>query len=116
MRTKTVDSMLPTSHLPSDSKSAEPATQDIDWHVLVSRMIHPTKVATIEALSWIGQPLSASQLVAVFDREKDYLSLVSYHVRRLLEAGVLEIVEERQVRGTVEKLFFFRTEMENDGS
>ena len=30
-----------------------------DWEALVPLVIHPLKVAILEALEWIGQPLSA---------------------------------------------------------
>jgi hypothetical protein len=53
-----------------------------DWMSLVPRVVHPLKVAIVEALLWIDQPLSASDLSKVFDREFS-LGLVSYHLKEL---------------------------------
>lgn len=76
-----------------------------DWEALVPLVIHPLKVAILEALEWIGQPLSASDLTKVFDDEEIYLSHVSYHLRKLGEVGVLELQRTRPVRGSVEKFY-----------
>ncbi len=77
-----------------------------DWAGLVPRFVHPLKVATIEAMLWIGEPLSASELTSVFGREFG-LSLVSYHLNKLVEAGVFEQVAEIQVRGALKHSYFF---------
>lgn len=78
----------------------------LDWGALVPRVIYPTKLWIIEAIRWIDQPLSATQLRHVFDREFS-LSSVSYHVTTLAEWGVLEIVETRQGPGSIEKFYAF---------
>jgi DNA-binding transcriptional ArsR family regulator len=78
-----------------------------EWDVLVPRVVHPLKVAIIEAIRSIGQPLSASELTKVIDIEEFPLSNVSYHVRRLAEVGVVKAVRKRQVRGSVETFYFF---------
>lgn len=77
-----------------------------DWAALVPHFVHPVKVTIIEAMLWIGQPLSASELAKVFFGEYD-LSLISYHVVKLAQAGVLEQVRERQVRGALQRFYFF---------
>jgi len=78
-----------------------------DWEALVPLTIHPIKVMILEALEWIGQPLSASDLTKVFDDEDIYLSHVSYHLRKLGETGVLELRRTRPVRGSIEKFYCF---------
>jgi hypothetical protein len=80
--------------------------EPFDWLALVPLVAHPTKVAVIEALTWIGRPLSASLLREVFDREWS-LSSVSYHVTTLADFGVLAKVGERPARGAMERFYFF---------
>jgi hypothetical protein len=77
-----------------------------DWGALVPRLVHPVRVAAIEAMVHIGRPLSATDLRKIFDEEFD-LSLVSYHVVQLAKVGALVKVRQRQVRGSVEKFYFF---------
>ena len=79
---------------------------DFDWESLVPRFVHPLKVAIIEAMRWIGRPLSASELARVFLGEYN-LSLVAYHLNMLVDADVFEQVGERQVRGAVQRSYFF---------
>lgn len=76
------------------------------WDALVPRVVHPLKVAIIEALRWIGQPLSATELKNLFDDGSD-LSLISYHLVTLSKVEVLTIVRERRGRGSIEKFYFF---------
>ena len=54
----------------------------------------------------IGRPLSASELARVFLGEYN-LSLVAYHLNMLVDADVFEQVGERQVRGAVQRSYFF---------
>lgn len=77
-----------------------------DWSGLVSRIVHPIKVAIIEAIDWIDEPLSAAELTRLLTGEFD-LSLVSYHVRSLAKSGVVRDVRHRQVRGAQETYYFF---------
>lgn len=77
------------------------------WDALVPHVVHPLKVSIVEAMQWIGQPLSASDLTKVIDDEEFGLSHVSYHMVKLAKAGVIEVVGQRQVRGSLEKFYFF---------
>lgn len=77
-----------------------------DWAVLTALLLDPLKVAIIEALGWIGEPLSATDLRKLFDLEFS-LSLVSYHLVQLGKKSVLVEVRNRQVRGSVERFYFF---------
>jgi hypothetical protein len=79
-----------------------------DWEGLVPLIVHPVKVAIIEAIEWIEKPLSASELTKVIDDEKLGLSHVAYHVKKLGEVGVLKVVRRRAVRGSLEKFYSFR--------
>jgi DNA-binding transcriptional ArsR family regulator len=78
-----------------------------DWDALVPRVLHPLKVAIVEALGWVGKPLSATDLTKLLDDDDFGLSHVSYHLLKLAEAGVIEVVRRRKVRGSVEKFYFF---------
>ena len=77
-----------------------------DWSELVPRIVHPLKVAIVEALTWIDTPMSPTELNRVLYQQSD-LSLVAYHVRKLAEAGVITIVGQRPVRGALQTFYFF---------
>lgn len=78
----------------------------MDWSALTAHAISPTKLAVLEAITRIGQPVSAIQLEQVLD-EKVTSSAISYHLKTLCDQGVLEVVEVRPIRGAGEKLCFF---------
>lgn len=78
-----------------------------EWDAFVPRVVHPLKVAIIEAVRSIGQPLSSSELTKVIDADEFPLASVSYHVRKLAEVGVVKAVRKRQVRGSIETFYFF---------
>lgn len=73
----------------------------LDWGVVAPHAVNPTKVSIVEALRWIDQPLSASELELIFDRAPT-LATISYHLTSLAAAGVLQQVSKRQVRGAWE--------------
>ena len=79
-----------------------------DWEALVPRVVHPVKVAVIEALLWVDQPLSSTDLMRLFSREDLGLSHISYHVRALAKMRVLKKVRERRVRGSIETFWRLR--------
>jgi hypothetical protein len=64
------------------------------WEMFLPQFVHPVKVAVVEALLWIGQPVSAAQFTKLFGgagagfREPN----VRYHVRHLVTLGVLEAI------------------------
>jgi DNA-binding transcriptional ArsR family regulator len=90
--------------------SATENGRSFPWDALVSRLIHPLKVAIIEALDWIEVPMSAKDLDLVLDEEFG-LSLVSYHMRVLADLGAIEMVEQQQIRGAL-KTFYALPESE----
>jgi hypothetical protein len=83
--------------------------RQFDWSLLVPHVVHPLQVAVIEALLWIGQPLSSADLEKVFGL-KFNVSLLAYHVRKLAETGVLVPIRSRQRRGATETFYFFAGE------
>lgn len=80
---------------------------EYDWSTLVAKSVHPTRVAIIEALIRLHRPLSASQIVKMFQREPD-LPNFSYHLRALVNLGIVRKAGSRQVRGAVETFYTLR--------
>jgi hypothetical protein len=78
-----------------------------DWMALIPHALHPLKVAIIEAMGWIEEPLSAKDLDQLFDEEFG-LSLVSYHMRMLGDMGVLEKAYQEAVRGALQRFYVLK--------
>jgi len=81
-----------------------PRPHPFSWDSLVPHLIHPVKVAIIEALQWIEVPLSPKELDLIFEKEFG-VSLVSYHMRTLMDVGVVERVRQEPVRGAVQSFY-----------
>lgn len=75
-----------------------------NWDTLVPYLIHPVKVAIIEAMEWVDVPLSPRELDRIFDEEFG-VSLVAYHMRTLAEVGVVEKVGQQPVRGALQTFY-----------
>jgi DNA-binding transcriptional ArsR family regulator len=75
-----------------------------DWESLVPLLVHPVKVEIIEAMSWIGNPLSATDLDRIL-RGGIGVSLISYHLRKLTEVGALHLDRRVPVRGAVQTFY-----------
>jgi len=80
-----------------------------NWDFLVPYLIHPVKVAIIEAMEWIEIPVSPRELDRVFDEEFG-LSLVAYHMRTLADIGVVEKVRQQSVRGALQTFYSLSAE------
>lgn len=61
-------------------------------------------VSIIEAMDWIGEPLSATDLDRLLKGQIG-VSLISYHLRKLVEPGVLKPVRKDIVRGAVQTFY-----------
>lgn len=81
-----------------------PTGQPFDWEALVPLVVHPVKVAVIEALSWVEEPLSATDLDRILDGGVG-VSLISYHLRKLTELGAIRRVRQSTVRGAVQTFY-----------
>jgi len=91
----------------------------LDWAVLVSRSIHPTKVAILEAMAWLRTPVSAVELQRMFAKDPDFLSnrdlsILSYHMTMLAKAGAVEKIKDRTVRGARENFYFLTAALTAD--
>jgi hypothetical protein len=76
------------------------------WDECVPHFLHPIKVAIIEALLWIQEPLSARSIERLMD-DGTNVALVSYHLRCMAEAGVVEQAEQVPVRGAIQTFYRF---------
>lgn len=86
---------------------AREGDEGFDWESLVPLFIHPAKVAVIEAMQWIEQPLSSTELVNLFEDRKYNLGVLAYHVGSLAKVGVIEVTGVRQARGAQETYYYF---------
>jgi DNA-binding transcriptional ArsR family regulator len=86
-----------------------PAGNDrVDWEALVALLLHPLKVSILEALAYVGQPLSAADLQAlVGDDEAAEPAVVEDHLHQLVEAEALVSSRERQGAGASETFYSF---------
>lgn len=80
-------------------------SKPFNWETLVPLLVHPAKVAIIEAMAWIDRPLSATDLDRILQGHAGGVSLLSYHLRKLAELGVIERVRQETVRGAVQTFY-----------
>ena len=115
MRIETTKKTTPGTH--ADLADSAPRKTTVggeirfDWGALVPHAVHPLKVVMVEAIAWIGEPLSASQMEKMFDGSGYSVAVISYHLKALLGWGAVEIVERRRVKGVIEKSYFFTDEI-----
>ena len=79
-----------------------------NWESLVPHSVHPVRVAIIEAMEWINEPLAPKELDQIFDEEFG-LSLVAYHTRKLADVGAVEKIRQRPVRGALQSFYVLST-------
>lgn len=77
----------------------------MNWEKLARAEAHPLKIRILERLDDGPEPLSPAMLAREFGVE---VGKVGYHMRGLESAGLVVLVGERPVRGTVEH--FYRPE------
>ncbi len=80
------------------------STDLVGWEELIDLHFNPHKVAIIEAMLWIEQPLSAAELQRIL-KNKEPLSTTAYHIRALARLGALDLVSEEKVRGRLKKSY-----------
>lgn len=67
----------------------------------IDLILHPVRMRILMAVA--GKPMTAGQIAAILS---DVAQATLYrHIRLLADAGMLQIVEERPMRGTVEKVY-----------
>jgi len=84
----------------------------VNWELLARANTHPLRVSILEVLNLDrGRTLSPKDLSLELQSP---LSTVNYHVTELRKSGLLEIADERQVRGAIEH--FYRLVDSSNGS
>jgi DNA-binding transcriptional ArsR family regulator len=63
---------------------------------------HPARDQILDAMRSYGEPISPTQLARITGAT---LGSTAYHVRTLVEAGVVELADEGRVRGAVEHFY-----------
>ena len=75
----------------------------MNWELLARANTHPLRVSILEVLNLDGgRTLSPKDLSLELQAP---LSTVNYHVTELRKCGLLEVVDERQVRGAIEHFY-----------
>jgi DNA-binding transcriptional ArsR family regulator len=74
------------------------------WDQRVALLVHPTKVTILEALAWIGEPLSPKLIDELLDQEFG-VPLVSYHMRKLFESGLIERTHQKMSSGALQTFY-----------
>jgi hypothetical protein len=83
--------------------------EPLDWDMFISRTVHPIRVAALEAMRWIDEPFSATDLNSMFEGDPPGIEAIAYHLRVLAsDLPMLQVYEEETVRGSTRKLYFFR--------
>ena len=90
-------------------------SSQFNWGSLVPYLIHPIKVAIIEAMEWVEVPVSPRGLDRIFDEELG-VSLIAYHMRTLADIGVVEKVRQEPVRGALQTFYSLSAEAPADPS
>ena len=75
----------------------------VDWERLARATAHPLRVSILEILG-----IDGGRVLSPSDLSKELqipLSNTNYHVTELANAGLIELVRERQVRGATEHFY-----------
>jgi hypothetical protein len=109
-------------HLREDSPVTLGAVSDSPfpgWEWYVANFVHPLKVAIVEALCWMGAPLSAVQLTKLCrgGGESFREPNVRYHLHQLVKVDVLAIVSSSPFdqEGGVDTFFYFAERARQSG-
>jgi DNA-binding transcriptional ArsR family regulator len=85
------------------SNGHEQVSVPVDWERLARATAHPLRVSILEILGIDGgRTLSPSDLSHELQIP---LSNTNYHVTELAKAGLIELVDQRQVRGATEHFY-----------
>jgi hypothetical protein len=105
-----------------ESSGLSEARENSFWAQLALQLLHPTQVEMIEALRWIGLPVSPSLLATVLignvvppDIKHGKVSSVAYHTRRLVDLGIFRRHSSRPIRGAVETFYIFTPQVTPPG-
>lgn len=79
------------------------------WQELAPRLIHPTKIELIEALSWIGEPLTVTDFFALLAPAESSIDYLRYHLKQLDSAEVVVEVPDQSLSNPDERRYWFST-------
>lgn len=116
MKIQADQDLLPWHRPKTKRMEGAPDAPEFDWAGLVAQTVHPAKVAIVEALQWIGHPLSALELTAILADAHYGKDLIAYHARALAELGAIEVAASRRVRGAWENYYYFHALREREWS
>jgi hypothetical protein len=85
---------------------AEAADKLFVWTSLVPRLVHPTKLAIVEALIAAGRPLSVEELVPQLPAVDGNTELIRYHANSMVRAGALVVAVEPEAAADVHYFYF----------
>jgi hypothetical protein len=85
------------------SEGATAPPTEARWSEAFYSLLHPAQIAILEAFLWIEQPLSPTLLARSFGNWQ--FNTLSYHVRRLAQAGVLVWRFSEPRRGAAEHFY-----------
>lgn len=112
MRISTTSNATPQSDPPSTSAGsrggadAQAGDEQLIYRSLVPRLVHPTKLAIIEALIEAGRPLSVDDLIPRLPAVDGNKELIRYHANSMVQAGALEVAST-QIKATAEVPCFY---------
>ena len=75
----------------------------VDWERLARASVHPLRISILEILG-----IDGGRVLSPMDLSRELqipLSNTNYHVTELSRAGLIELAEERPVRGAVEHFY-----------
>jgi hypothetical protein len=84
----------PVMSTEAEDSSHSKAKADVDWTSLVVQVVHPLKVAIIETLRWMDEPLSRADLGELLADAGYDPEAIRYHADALIELQMLEAVTE----------------------
>ncbi|HVD40222.1 MAG TPA: winged helix-turn-helix domain-containing protein [Solirubrobacterales bacterium] len=70
------------------AEAVDPAQEQYVWETLIPNLLDPHRLAIIESLIRLQQPLAVRDLAAIIGASAD---LTRYHCKVLTQAGVLEV-------------------------
>jgi hypothetical protein len=76
-----------------------------NWETFVSRALHPIQLAMVEALIFIGLPISPGDLSQMYGEDECTPSHTGYHIKFLVDHDIIELFDTEQVRGTTRHLY-----------
>jgi DNA-binding transcriptional ArsR family regulator len=75
----------------------------VNWELLARANTHPLRVSILEVLALDGGRVLSPKDLSV--ELQSPLSTVNYHVTELRRSNLVEVIDERQVRGAIEHFY-----------